>query len=418
MNLNKQNPTDDNSLYIESKYFLDSFINAIDYIFTKKSIILFNFVASISITLIILYLTPNKYTAKSSYVSPPSDLLLSSYQDLSLSANPINISSGFNSFLKDPSEIYLQVLKSRTIRQNIIDKFNLNKEFKTVNNEYALDILLSKNVVNIVNNKGITDISVTTKSRELSANIANEYVNQLSLLLNKLNVSAAKNERTFLEKRLKEVNSSLIVLSKKLSKFQVKNKMIDIEKQGQAIISSIALLESQIIEAEAELNGLKTIYTENSPKIKAINEKILLLKSELNKIKGKKTNSSDNTLGLGINFSEIPNISINFLELARDVKIQETVFELLSKQYELAKLKEAKEQISLKIIDIAVPPIMKSFPKIKITLLAVGALSIILTLTFLFVKREIDKISLLYPDTKDGLNRLKHKILFKEIKNT
>lgn len=408
MNLNDQNLTDskDNS-YNEANHFLDSFIVFIDYILVKRYLILFNFIVSILVSIVILYFTSPEYTSKSSYVSPPPELLMGSYQDFSLSSSPITLSGGIGSFLKDPSEIYLQVLKSQTIRQNIINKYNLTKFFNTLNNEYTLDKLSKKNIVNITNNKGITEISVTTTDKKLSADIANEYVNQLALIINRLNVTAAKTERNFLEKRLKEVDNSLLEMTSKLSKFQVKNKMINVDKQGSALIESIAEIQVKIIEYEAELNGIKTIYTENSPKVKALNEKILILTNELTKIKGKKNNSSNQVLGLGVNLLEMPDLSVTYLELARGVKIQETVFELLSKQYELAKLKEAKEKIVLKVIDVAIPAIMKSAPKIKIIVLVVGLLSIIFTLTYLILKKELEKISALFPETKEKINNLK-----------
>src|SRR5690606_24324725 len=133
----------------------------------------------------------------------------------------------------------------------------------------------------VVSESGIISVRYTDYDQQRAADIANEYVNQLSLIINSVNVSNIKGQKEFLEKRLSEINKELKVASSKLTFFQVKNKMVDLQKQGDILISEIATIRTKIIMTEAEIDSLKTIYSSNSPKINMLEATLNSLREEL-----------------------------------------------------------------------------------------------------------------------------------------
>lgn len=387
---------------VETNYFINFVINFFRYLINKRYFVLILFLILL-ISAVISIFSPNYYKAVSSFVQPPSDLLIAKNEELSFKKNIINTSS---IKLRNPGDTFVKIIRSKSINANIIKKFNLIKEFGVNTIDEALEKL--ENITSIDSETGIIEISVVTKNPKLSAEIANEYIFQLSDLLNRMNVLNAKNQKEFLVKRMNEVSKKLSLANKKLANFQVKNKMIDIDTQAETTISSIAKLQSNIILQESQLIGLKTIYSENSSRIISSKEMLASLKSELDKIKGKLPTRNTNQEPVLLDF---PLANVEYIELSRDSNLYEELLKLLSQQYELMNIKEEKKKLEIKIVDTAVSPTETFGPGRLVSSLLTAFSAFMLVLVFYLIKFRLEEVCYLYPDTHLKVNQFKDSLI-------
>ncbi|HYS44305.1 MAG TPA: GNVR domain-containing protein, partial [Geobacteraceae bacterium] len=183
------------------------------------------------------------------------------------------------------------------------------------------------------------------------------FVEELGRKSVQLNLTKAGTERVFLEKRLDIVKEDLTKAEESLRSFEVKNKAIKVDSQAAASIQGIARLKAEIISREVQLASLKSYQTDESQDVKALQTAIDKLRSQLGGLIG------SGGSGDGIpNIGNAPNLGIEYLRRMRELKTQEAIFEQLTKQYEVAKLTEAKDSSSLQVLDEAVVPIKKSKP--------------------------------------------------------
>jgi len=238
---------------------------------------------------------------------------------------------------------------------------------------------------------GIIAITVRDHDPRRAAALAQAYVAELDRLVAQVSTSSARRERIFLEERLSAVKQDLNDAAKKFSEFASKNTAIDIPAQGKAMVEAAATLQGQLIAAESELRGLETIYTDQNVRVRALRARVAELRTQLGKIGGDSgaagALSSKSDPSLYPSIRQLPLLGVTYADLYRQTKIEETVYELLTQQYELAKVQEAKEIPSVKILDAAVVPTKKSFPHRLILITAGTAFAIFAVCAWLFAKR-------------------------------
>jgi uncharacterized protein involved in exopolysaccharide biosynthesis len=197
-----------------------------------------------------------------------------------------------------------------------------------------------------------------------------------------LNTSSAHKERVFLEDRLIGVQKDLEAAEKDFSKFASQNTAIDVKEQGRAMIGATAEVEGQLIAAETQLEGLQQIYTPNNVRIRSLQARIDEYRRQLKKMGGTASASAENGAGaaggtgattdtadLYPSIRQLPILGVTWGDLYRNTKVEEAIFETLTKQYELAKVEEARETPSVKVLDPADLPERKSFPPRTILIL-------------------------------------------------
>ncbi len=267
--------------------------------------------------------------------------------------------------LRSSGELFVEILQSRTVQDHIISQFDLRKIY---------GVKLWKNTRRrLTNNTQITEdratslitIQVTDKDPQRAAAIGSEYVEELNRVVNQLNTTSAHRERVFLEERLTQVKQDLESAEKGFSEFASKNAAIDIQVQGKAMIEGAATLEGEMIAAQTELEGLKQIYAEGNVRVRATQARIEELRRQLQKINGQPDTTgpkSENDQSMYPSIRSLPVLGVNYADLYRNTKVEETVFEVLTEQYELAKVEEAKETPSIKVLDPPNIPERKSSP--------------------------------------------------------
>jgi uncharacterized protein involved in exopolysaccharide biosynthesis len=268
--------------------------------------------------------------------------------------------------VRNSGALFVGILASRTVEDRLIEQFALRRLYHAARMEDARGALAAHSRIVEDHKSGIISITVMGQDPQLAAAMAQAYVNELDRLVEQVSTSAARRERIFLEERLRAVKQDLDSAAQKFSEFASKNTAIDIPAQSKALLEAAATLEGQRIAAEAELHGLEQMYTEQNVRVRALRARVAELRTQLDKMGGasgaSEVPSPDKDASLYPAIRQLPILGVTYADLYRQTKIQETVYELLTQQYELAKVEEAKEVPSVKVLDAAAVPTKKSFP--------------------------------------------------------
>ena len=368
--------------YLENLTFMDV-INILNK--CKISIIKNVFYISF-ITAIFSFILPKTFTAAAVLMPPGSQQDISILNAFSDSELPFG---GLISKTEEEAMKLIAILKSRTVMETIIKKYNLIEFYKAENIEEALESL-ADHVSLEIEEEGTLSIKahVSTgwlhydkdelKVRELSAEIANEFVNQLDIVNKRLQTEQAVHQRKFLGERYGENLMDLIKAEEKLKQFKENHNIISIESQTRTAIESAAALKNQILINEVQKGVVSRKLKLNHPEIIGIEDEIRELTVKLHEIEYGRDTSENVRGNLFLVLSEIPQIDADLMRLTREVDIQSTLFIYLTQQYEDAKIQEAKNTPTIQLLDPAVTPIKKSSPK---RLLMVFIMALI---TFLF----------------------------------
>jgi uncharacterized protein involved in exopolysaccharide biosynthesis len=281
--------------------------------------------------------------------------------------------------LKTTGDLFIGILQSRTVEDDLIGKFELRKLYHVKRWEDARKRLAEQTSVLQDRKSELIAISVTDHSAQRAQQMAQEYIAQLNEVVTTLNTTSAHRERVFLEGRLSQVQKDLESAERDFSQFASKNTAIDIEAQGKAMIQASATLEGQLIAAQTELEGLRQIFTDNNVRVRETQARVDELNRQLRKLGGKAgTDAAAAHQDEGTPYPSIrqlPVLGVPYADLYRRMKVQEAVFETLTQQYELAKVEEAKETPSVKVLDPPDLPEKKSFPPRTIIVLVGTMLS-------------------------------------------
>jgi uncharacterized protein involved in exopolysaccharide biosynthesis len=336
-------------------------INLLDYLIVllkrKRLIIGITFGAAL-ITAIISLIIPPVYRAETKILPPQ--------QSSGVAAQLMGQLGGLAGIgpetfgIKTPGELYIGMLKSRTVADSIIDRFNLMELYKAKYRDDARKTLV-EDVLEATSDKksGIITVSVEDKDTKRAADMANAFVEELKILTKGLAVTEAAQRRLFFEDQLKDTKEALIKAEEGMKGFQEKTGAFQVEEQAKAIIESIADLRAQIAAKEVEIKVMKTYSTPNNPDLQKTEEALRGLKVELNKLEAKGSSGHDPLMPTG----RMPAVGTEYMRKLRDLKFNETLYELLTKQYEAARLDEARDAVVIQVIDKAVPPDKRAKPK-------------------------------------------------------
>jgi capsule polysaccharide export protein KpsE/RkpR len=258
------------------------------------------------------------------------------------------------------------VLRSRTVEDKLIQEFDLRKLYHARRIEDARKVLEGKTDIAIDRKSQIVTVDVTDKSPQRATALAQAYVEELNRTLAEVSTSSARRERIFLEGRLTTVNNDLETAEKAFSQFSSKNAAIDLKEQGKAMVTAAATLEGELIAARSELEGLRQVYANSNVRVRSAQARIAELESQLEKVSGgyespspEKGNDDD---ALYPSIRRLPLLGVPYADLYRKTRVQEALFEMLTQKYELAKVEEAKEIPTVKVLDFPKLPERNSFP--------------------------------------------------------
>lgn len=331
---------------------------------------------------LIAFLIPKSYTSITQLMPPDTQ---SSSGLAMMAAMAAKVGGGLGSVagdllgVKSSGALFIGVLRSQTAEDRLIQQFDLRKVYGKRLIADARTKLDENTVISEDRKSGIITISVTDHDPQRAAALANAYVGALNSLVSELSTSSAHRERVFLEERLKVAKRDLDEAVNALAQFSSKNNTLDIQQEGKAMLDAAGTIAGEMIAAQSQLEGLRQIYTDNNARVRSLNARVAELRKQLEKLGGTQANAVNGTsappsqtndpsadkAGGGLPYPTIkslPLLGAKYADYYRRAKIQETVYELLTEQYELAKVQEAKETPSVKVLDPGTVPEKKSFP--------------------------------------------------------
>lgn len=295
--------------------------------------------------------------------------------------------------VKSPGALFVGIIQSQTVQDRLIEQFNLMKLYGDSKIEDARRDLAEHSDVAEDRKSGIITISVTDHDAKRAAAMTQSYVNELDRLVAQVSTSSARRERIFLQGRLKAVKGELDSSAKSFSDFASRNTAIDIPEQGKAMVDAAARLQGQLIAAQSELEGLKQIYTDNNVRVRSTDAQVRELRRKLSEIGSAGTDGgAKNENALYPSIRRLPILGITYADLYRQTKIEETVYGLLTQQYELAKVEEAKEIPSVKVLDAAIVPTKKTFPPRTVITVLGTLLGVSTVMTWVVAKAQWDAL--------------------------
>lgn len=363
-------------------------------LWSERRLILKASLAGFLLASVLAYVVPKRYTAVAQLMPPDPQSVTNSLllAGLAEKTGGLGAMAGDLLGLKSSGALFVGMLQSRTIRGRLVAEFELQKVYRTRLLEDARDAL-SRNTSIVEDRKsGIITLAVTDCSRERAAALANAYVNELNGMVAQLSTSSARREREFLEGRLQSVRQDLQEAETQFAQFSSQNNTLDIQQQGKAMLEAAGNLASQLIAAQSELEGVRQIYTDNNARVRELSARVSELRKELDKLSGQtidgettskqplRTRAKASTDMPYPSIRKLPLLGATYADYYRQMKTQETVYELLTEQYELAKVQEAKETPSVKVLDGASIPERKSYPP-RLAIIAIGTLASFLSST-------------------------------------
>ncbi|WP_447974965.1 GumC family protein [Nitrospira sp. Kam-Ns4a] len=275
-----------------------------------------------------------------------------------------------------PTDIFVAMLKSRIMADAVIEQFNLRTLYKAKTMEDARKQLESNTKITLTKEK-VIKITVEDTNPQRAADIANFYVTNLDRLNQTLNVSKASQHRKFIERRLAETQANLLREEEELKEFQTKNKAVAVEAQSKAMIEAAATIQGQIMAQEVQLQVLSTYLSPDNPELARVRSSIDELRKQLHLLesgKGGKGMLPGDRLHPAM--ITVPALALDYARAMRELKVQETLYTLLTSQLEQAKLQEARDTPTVQVLDPAVPAEKKSKPSIRLNVTIAGVLAL------------------------------------------
>jgi len=304
-----------------------------------------------------------------------------------------------------PAIQFLGMLNSQTIPGEIVKRFDLAKLYETEAEEDAIKALKGSTKIATTPEMVIT-VTVEATDPKLAADLANAYVEELDKLNSSLASRKAGHHRRFIEERLAATESDLREAEVALTKFQTQSKAVALPEQASAAIKAAAEIQARIIAVEVQMEVLQNYLTPENPDLVKLKLEKQHLTRQLHTLEsgqsGKGMLPGDR---LHPAFVTVPALGMEYAKLLREVKLQETLSNLLTSQYEQAKLDEARDTPTVQMLDRARPPGQKSKPKIKLNMVIAGLLGL-LTGTFLaFILEAVDPETLHRQSLRFGVLR-------------
>ncbi len=293
----------------------------------------------------------------------------------------------------DTKDVFVGILKSRTMQDDIIKKFDLIEAYKLTDSKTPMQSSRAKlaGMTNVkVSREGVISVTAGAYEPKLAADIVNFYVENLDRLNTTLNITDAGRTRLFLEERAAQAQKALRDTENRLKEFQSRSKVVVMEGQAKAAIESAAKLEGEIIAAEVQLKTLETFATQRNPDVIRLKEGIDEMRRQLKRMEYGRTTGNPRpepggaVADYSVPLGSIPATGVELVRLIREAKIQETIFTLLTQQLEQAKIAEAKDMPTVRILDRAVVPEWKSRPKVLQNVILAGVSSLFIAVFLAF----------------------------------
>jgi capsule polysaccharide export protein KpsE/RkpR len=384
----------------------DDEINLLEYVVVLAKHSRMIILASLAITVLTyvsLYISPNKYKATATLLPPQQNMTLSAQILDSLGVSPIVSASGGGGLgglaavmgLKSPGDLYVGMLEGNTILDRIIARFHLRqyyyKSLFVQKKPYIEDVrkLLSKRAEISSDKTGLISIEITDEDPVQAARMANAFMAELDSLLQEMSRKEASDHLAFLEKERTQTSQNLVKAEEALRSFAEQKSVIQIDAQAKGMLEYIANLRANIDAKEVQIQVLRQQAT-------PANYDVIRLETELRGLKDKLSESEKLTGGkdcvgdVCIPTSKVPNLSLEYFRLYREVKFQEAIYQMYYKLIELARMESLRRVSQLSVVDQATPPEKRANKRILPALLA-GFAACFIFIIVAFVRESLGR---------------------------
>ncbi len=345
-------------------------------------------IAAALLSLVAGLLWPKTFTARATMLAPGSQQQSGSASALA-ALGSLGALGGLGGGLgvKTPDELYVALLKSDSVQRALADRFDLKTRYKAKTYESLRKAM--PNYIHITSDKksGVISVEVDDEEPEFAAALANAHAGEITKVLGRLAVSEAQLRRVFFEKQLNETKENLIRAEQNLRTVQERSGVIVLDKQAEALITGAAQVRALIAEREVQLKVLRTSATEQNPDVIRLSSELRALRAELTRMESSQGGNAGSAVDMPV--GRLPEAGIEYVRARRELKLQETLLEAMLRQYEAAKLDEAKEGQALQQVDIALPPDHKSKPSVALVAISATLLGLLLSTALVVMCRYV-----------------------------
>ena len=355
----------------------------------------------------VAFLLPVRYEAKIVLLPPPQNssigaALLGQIGNLgSLGGLASLAGGGFN--LKSPADMYVSLLTSRTVEDAMIQRFGLMKEYREKRMSETRKEFERRTTAVAGTKDGLIRLTLEDGDPKRAAEMANGYVEEFRKLSASLAITEAARRRLFFEQQVQQARDALTHAEEAMTKTQQSTGVLQIDSQARSLIESAAILRAQVVAKQVQIESMRSFATDDNPGLILAKQELAALRSQLDRLAG-----SQQDAGSDINLSKgrVTQSGMEYLRRYRDLKYQETVFELLARQFEIAKLDEAREGSIIQVVDAAVPPDKKSSPHRVLIMIAGTILGFLVAVFWLLLRKRCASASGL-PENRERLEAIK-----------
>lgn len=382
-----------------------TFLDILIIIMQRKKLVVMVTAICTGIAVILAFaLTPN-YTATVTILPPQGNGSMGSMLASQLEGMNGAVSGVASSMLglKNVNEMYVSMLKSRSVEDAVIQRYGLQSEY---NKRYLADTrkAMEKHTkIDGSSKDGLIRLSFSDRNPNRAAEIANGYMQQFRNLSQHLAITEASQRRVIFENQLEKTKTDLANADEALKRTQLSTGMVQVDGQARALIDTAARLRAQIVAKEVQIEAMRSYAGDENPALTQAQTELDGLRAQFNKLVGSKGGSADDVF---LPKGEVPQAGLEYIRRLRDVKYYEAIFEVLAKQLELAKLDEAREGGFIQVVDPAVAPEQRSFPKRGLFTLAGIALGFTFGIMIALLQGGLARMRQ-NPATKDKLDLLR-----------
>ncbi len=368
----------------DKRHFLEPFI-----ILAKHKFFILCFVAGAAfLSVVVSLLLPVYYSANAKILPPQQSQSIASamMSQLGQLAPLIGAAAGKDMGIRNPNDMYIAMLRSRTIGDAMVDRFSLMSVYKT---KMRVDARLHLDgVTEIVTGKdGVISISVDDRDPVRAAAMANGYIDELEKLTRTLAVTDAGKRRIFFEREVKVANEDLSTAEVALKQTMETTGIIQLDSQSKVVLEAYASLRAQVVNKEVQVQAMRSFATPENPDLKRAEQELAALRTQVDHLEHGQGGQSMADIAL----EKVPAKGLEYIRKLREVKYRETLFELLAKQYEAARIDEAKDSAIIQTLDTAIPPERKSRPKRAYIVVSITLLAALLAMLWAYTSEAIGR---------------------------
>jgi len=359
-----------------------------------------------ALAMVVAFVWPIRYEANVALLPPTqhsSSLGSALLGQMETMGSIAELATGGSLNLKNPADMYVALLTSRTVEDSMIRDFGLMAEYHDKRMSDARKDLQRRTSISAGKKDGLIRITLEDPDPKRAADLANGYVEEFRRLSASLAITEAARRRLFFQQELEQSKRDLAAAEQDMQKTQEATGVLQIDSQARALIESAAVLRAQVVAKEVEIQGMKSFAADDNPQLLLAKQQLAALQSQLQQIAGSQHDTgSDIVLSKG----RVTGAGLEYLRRLRELKYHETVFELLAKELEMAKLDEAREGEIVQVIDQAVVPDRRSSPHRTYIVIGTTILSFFVAVFWVVVRQRLDQ-SFGLPANRQRLDEIK-----------